>query len=191
MDGAPILELNSGLETLKSDLIEDELAAKRVEIAVVSFGPVEVITDFVLAPHFMPPVLQASGDTPMGLAINQGLDLVETRKSIYRANGIDYYRPWIMLLTDGAPTDNWRSAADRVRQGEAAKAFSFFAIGVQGANVEILKQISVRQPLMLKGLKFREFFLWLSRSMKSVSRSTVGETVRLENPAVPEGWASV
>jgi uncharacterized protein YegL len=96
-----------------------------------------------------------------------------------------------MLITDGAPTDHWKSAAARVKEGEAAKAFSFFTIGVQDANMETLREISVRQPLKLKGLMFREFFLWLSNSMRAVSQSAVGDRVPLENPATPDGWAEV
>jgi len=75
-----------------------------------------------------------------------------------------------------------------VREGEASKAFAFFAIGVRGANMETLKQISVREPLMLDGLRFRELFSWLSSSLRSVSRSTPGTEVPLQPPT---GWASV
>ena len=188
MSGTPISELNAGLVTLKDELAADSLAMKRVEVAVVTFGPVKVESSFHTAPNFFPPYLQASGDTPMGAAIKQGLDMIKQRKEEYRANGISFYRPWIFLITDGAPTDGWQSAAAMVREGEASKSFAFFAVGVQGANMDILKQISVREPLKLQGLKFRELFQWLSNSMKSVSRSTPGTTVPLPPPS---GWSEV
>ena len=133
MNGRPIDELNTGLRVFKEELASDSMAMQRVEVAVMTFGPVRVVSDFVTAEEFQPPILSTTGDTPMGAAIMQGLDMLETRKRLYREAGISYYRPWVFLITDGAPTDAWRVAADRVRDGDSAtrKAFSFFAVGVE------------------------------------------------------------
>ncbi len=192
MGGAPIAELNAGLTAYKDELAADSLAAKRVEVAVVTFGgEVQTVCDFTTAEAFQPPVLHARGDTPMGRAIREAVEMLRKRKDTYRANGIAYYRPWIFLITDGGPTDEWKSAAEAVRQGEASKSFSFFGVGVEGANMDVLGQICVRAPLNLKGLRFRDMFLWLSQSQKSVSRSNPGDNVPLSNPATPEGWATV
>jgi len=188
MSGKPIAELNAGLVGFKDELATDSLAIKRVEIAVVSFGPVSIENTFHTAPNFFPPNLSANGDTPMGAAIKQGLELVRQRKDDYKVNGISYYKPWIFLITDGGPTDEWHSAAALVREGESSGSFAFFAVGVAGANMEVLKQISVREPLKLDGLKFRELFQWLSNSMKSVSQSVPGTTVPIKSP---HGWAEV
>jgi uncharacterized protein YegL len=190
MGGQPIAELNAGLTAFKDELNADSLASKRVEVGIVTFGPVKTEMPFQGAATYFPPTLTAQGDTPMGAAILQGLDLVRQRKEEYRTHGISYYRPWVFLITDGAPTDGnaWQTAATAIREGEQSKAFAFFAIGVRGANMEMLKQISVRDPLMLEGLRFRELFSWLSSSLRSVSRSTPGTEVPL---APPSGWASV
>jgi uncharacterized protein YegL len=188
MEGRPLTQLNAGYQTLLTELLEDALASKRVELAVVTFGPVKLVQDFETPDMIAASDLDVTGDTPMGEAIEFAIDLVKQRKDVYREAGIAYYRPWIFVITDGSPTDSWKAAARAVKEGEASNAFSLFAVGVEGADMETLKQIAVREPIRLKGLRFAELFRWLSNSLKSVSRSTTTERVAL--PA-PTGWAEV
>jgi uncharacterized protein YegL len=185
MQGQPITELNRGLVAFKDELATDKLAMKRVEIGVITFGPVNVLADFHTPDYFTPLELSTTGDTPMGQAIELGLDVLRRRKDAYKDNGISYYRPWVFLITDGAPTDNWQRAAQLVKEGEQAGSFSFFPIGVQGANMDILRKIATRTPLKLDALKFRELFAWLSSSLSSRSRSQTNQMIALPSPA---GW---
>jgi len=190
MSGQPIQELNRGLAAFKADVLKDSQASLSVEVAMITFGPLVKLTqDFVTIDQFTPPILKANHFTPMGAAIEYALDFLENRKQTYKDNGILYYRPWVFLITDGEPNDSWQLAAQSMREAEAQRRLSFFAVGVQGADMNILKQISPpeRPPVTLNGLDFREMFVWLSASMKRVSSGKVGQAVAL--PAM--GWGQI
>jgi uncharacterized protein YegL len=183
--------LNEGLRAYHTDVTSDPLAAQRVEVSVITFGgAVQTVVPFISAQQFTPPTLTSTGDTPMGAAILQAIEAVTERKRLYKQNGLHYYRPWIFFITDGGPTDEWKTAAAKVREGEANKAFALFAVGVEGANFDILKQISVREPLHLKGYSFREMFKWLSQSQRSVSHSNPGQEDQVKLTS-PSGWVSL
>ncbi|MBD2314924.1 VWA domain-containing protein [Desertifilum sp. FACHB-1129] len=192
MQGPALDALNQGLKSFKDDLIKDSLAARRVEVAIVTFNnDIRVEQDFVTADQFEPPLLKAQGMTYMGGAIQQALDLIQTRKAQYRANGVAYYRPWVFMITDGAPQgepeDVVAKAAQRLREDENNKHVAFFAVGVENADMERLSEIVVRTPVKLKGLNFVEMFLWLSASMSAVSHSKIDDQVALP----PPGWGTV
>lgn len=192
MEGDPIEALNRGLQVFRNDIGHDPLAARRVEVAVISFdSQVHVVQHFVTADQFAPPVLTAGGFTHMGSGIHEALNLVHLRKAQYRANGVTYYRPWVFMITDGEPKGDaeevMRQAAARIREEEASKRVAFFAVGVQNANMERLHELVVRTPVKLAGLNFGDMFLWLSASMQRISQSRVDDQISLP----PPGWASV
>jgi uncharacterized protein YegL len=192
MDGAPITALNDGLRIFRDDICKDSLASRRVEVAVVTFdSAVTVVQDFVTADQFQPPILTAQGSTVMGTGIHKALDLIQARKSQYKAGGVLYYRPWVFMITDGEPQgepyDIVVQAAHRVHEDEERKRVAFFAVGVENANMARLADIVVRTPVKLRGLNFAEMFVWLSRSAQAVSHSATDDQVALP----PPGWGTV
>ncbi|MEJ7810979.1 MAG: VWA domain-containing protein, partial [Gemmatimonadaceae bacterium] len=166
MHGRPIDALNEGLWVFKMEVCKDALAARRVEVAVVTFDDtVKVPQPFIGIEDFEPPVLTAQGLTHMGAGLDTALDLLQVRKRQYKLSGITYYRPWVFLITDGEPQgepdEAVQRAAARVRDDEASKRVACFAVGVEGANLDRLRTIVAREPVRLRGLNFRELFVWL------------------------------
>lgn len=192
MHGQPIDELNSGLAVLEEQLKADPTASQRVQLLVIRIGDdndVQVLVDWTDAVSFTAPVIEAHGLTPLGAAVRLAMTRLEEQKAQYRANGIPYNRPWLFVLTDGAATDNdWEAAADACKMAESKGQFSFFGVGIGDANLSALSKFSSRAPLRLQGLKFRELFLWLSRSAATASQAAQGTTTQL---AAPTAWAEV
>lgn len=187
---SPIDALNSCLDVLTTHLSQDKLAKRRVEISFVVYSTeVEPATEFsTVDDGIILPLLKAEGITSTGAALNEALDAVEKRKEDYKQNGIDYYRPIVMLITDGLPTDSTKEASERLKKMQEDKKVAFFPIAVEGADMENLSSLSSTAPLKIKGVAFDELFAWLSTSVASVSASQVGDKVPLASPA---GWAEL
>ena len=194
MYGDPIGELNEGLALFADELKKDQLASLRVEVAIITFGSVaEVVQDFITADQFQAPTLVANGTTMMSAGINLALDKIEERKQMYRDNGIDYYRPWLFLLTDGAPTEEQEvvnAAFARLKQAESEKRVAAFSVAVESADMDTLTEMSPRRPMMLKGLEFKNMFVWLSQSMSRVSGSRTDDEITLDTEGLKD-WAVI
>lgn len=197
MMGAPIEELNRGVKSFYEEVYADEVARYSAEISIVTFGPVQVETDFqTLDVQPNPPILRADGLTPMGEAVKKSLDVLEERKKKYRDNGVDYYQPWLVLMTDGYPEGGslqiLNEQVARVSQMVQGRKLTVFPIGIgERADMATLQRFSPnRPPLKLQGLKFKEFFAWLSKSVSRVSQSTPGDKVALDVAGL-SGWAEI
>jgi uncharacterized protein YegL len=193
MSGAPIEELVRGVNLFYDAIDEDEDAHDSAEVNIVEFNSAAgLIHDFASIERLQRiSSLTASGATAMGAGVNLALDSLEKRKATYSASGVLYYQPWLVLMTDGAPTDSIDLAVKRVVDLVDAKKLTVFPIGIGGADMATLARFSPnRPPLRLDGLRFKEFFEWLSKSVSRVSRSTPGDAVKLDLEGLA-GWAEL
>ena len=187
MMGSRIQSLNEGIQAFKDEVTNDSLTALRAEIAVVAFNhEVSVVQDFVTADQFQPTTLTAGGGTCIAAAINTGLDMVEERKRAYRANGIAYYRPIVMLLTDGYPEHDTPQAIDeatqRVKDAEAGSHAAVFSFGIDdGADIaKLTSMMAPQRPAKpLEQAQLSGIFQWLANSVAAISSSQVGDRIRL------------
>lgn len=189
MQGPPISELNDGLQAFKNELNVDDLAKTSVEVCLITFGgKAELVHDFVDIDSFHPPYLDANGGTPMGAAIDLGLDKIEERERLYKSQQIAFYRPWFFLMTDGAPTDVKELELAIPRLHGRSDKIIFNALAVENADEEWLKKIMPPDPphmlQKLSGTNFKDFFIWLSRSLVQIasSGSEPGDQIKLEAP---------
>lgn len=191
MSGAPIQELNQGLQAFVEAVQEDEMSAYSVEVGVISAGgTVREELSFTTANTIREvSPLVADGITPLGAAVELALRRLEERKATYKRAGVAYYQPWLVIISDGEPTDSWQAVAQQTSALSQQRKLVVMPVGVSQANMAILGQFSSRPAKHLAGLKFREFFEWLSASMSRVSASnSTSSAVAL--PAT-DSWAAV
>lgn len=173
MSGAPIQELNQGLQAFVEAVQEDEMSAYSVEVGVISAGGTvreELSFTTANAIREVSPLV-ADGITPLGAAVELALRRLEERKAAYKRAGVAYYQPWLVIISDGEPTDSWQAVAQQTSALSQQRKLVVMPVGVQQANMATLGQFSSRPAKHLAGLKFREFFEWLSASMSRVSAS--------------------
>lgn len=198
MDGDPIKELSDGIQLFYDAVMEDEVTRYSVEVCIVVFdSQASVMCDFQDIGKQTVPTLRASGTTHMGEGVNLALDCLERRKQEYASKGVDYYQPWLVLMTDGEPygeaTHITEEAMKRTTNLVMDRKLTIFPIGIgRDAKYAALKGFSPKTaPLKLDGLKFREFFEWLKNSAARVSTSSPGDSVKLapvDNFKSNTGW---
>lgn len=189
-------ELQKGLQLFYDAIKADEIAKYSAEICVIQFNDsASCLADFGSIEAQEVPILRADGSTHMGEAINMALDLLEKRKQDYKNNGVDYYQPWLVVMTDGednGPASDLEKASSRVNDLVNTKKLTIFPIAIGNeADKNALAKISPkRKPLKLQGLKFEEFFAWLSKSVSKTSQSVPGEKVSLDVEGLKD-WAEL
>ena len=202
MMGHKIEQLNNGLKALEKALKEDPLACGRVEICVISFGStVEIKQEFKPVSEYVAPELVPDGLTAMNEAIDTALDKLEERKRLYKEYGIDYYRPWLFLLTDGKASDSEREDAvtERLRNAIKNRKVVYMPMGI-GENADLKKLQAYYPPeekskivLKAEGDFFKEAFVWLGNSLTAITESdpTASDTATISSPLPDSGVITV
>lgn len=189
-------ELRDGLRQFLHETSDDETASMSVELEIVTFGgDVSVAAPFapVNAINDNPPRLEASGNTPMGEALTLATSELRERRRLYKSKGISSYKPWVILMTDGGPNDDWEEPAKAMRSLGEQRKLQYIGIGIgEEADFDTLRDILPEHPgpVKLKGLCFREFFSWLTDSLRSVSASSVAEQDKIQLGNV-NSWADL
>ena len=175
MNGYLIKELNAGLQALYDAINKDEILQLSVDLSIVTFGgsvdnQVNVIREFSnLMDETDAPILTSGGNIAIGKALNKALDMLEARKNRYKENGIDYYQPWMLLMTNKRLFGNEECGDIECAQSRISDMVDSSRLNMIVANIqsnpnldELGKFSPTRKPIQLKSLGFSEFFANLS-----------------------------
>ncbi|MFD9795745.1 VWA domain-containing protein [Streptomyces sp. NPDC059070] len=199
MAGPPMDALNTALSEWTRELHDDVSLSYSVEVAVITFGGQGVLAwrggqalhpgagggPFVAAHLFEAPRLTASGVTLMTEALELAMRVVAERKTELRAQGIQYYRPQICLVTDGLPTDGtghlthaWQRLVPVLAEEQAARRFRLYAIGVGGITdlgEQVLQAFAPKFNARLQGFPFRQLLQMMSASASAETKGAGDE----------------
>ena len=187
-------QLNQGLQTFKSQIMNDETARDRLEIAIVSFNSeIKVELQPSLISEIEMQSFKSSGQTQLVRAIEEAQQVIKDRKDYYKSKGLTYYRPWIVVMTDGDPypaNQDIDGIAQKIQEDADAKKYVFFMIGVGNeVHDDVLSKLTTSQfPAMrMDAVNFAEFFQWLSASATVVVNS---DDLTDSNVSIPQPtWA--
>ena len=157
--------------TMKSN---DEVAAS-ADIAIITFGgQAKILKTFTPVTKFETPDLEVNlrSLTPIGEAIQVGLKLLEARKGEYKKRGMEYYQPWIVVLTDGEPEGEnaiteMNKAISQVVELESQNKLVVFNIGIgNDVNLDIIQKLSKKRekPISVDETNLDEVFEFLGKS---------------------------
>lgn len=191
MVGEPMNALNQGLQQLCHDLKTDPMAIETAWVSVIAFASrARQVVPLTEVLQFNPPTIGVSPGTSLGAAFDLLESCVqkEVRKSSPERKGD--WKPIVFLLTDGIPTDGWKTSVDRFKSRTSKGGVNMIAVACgEDADLEVLRSITPSVLVMKNATPgtFREFFKWVSASVSTVSVSLGREGQGVNLPGLPAG----
>jgi len=182
MAGRPEEQLRGALADFAEQGKSDDFLASKIDIATVLFSDGTRVQPFQNFSTWVPPEIKVGRGTAMGSSLLTVKELTEARTAEYLSNGIHFYSPIVVTLSDGKPTDSpllLERGSAWVQEMEAAEKLQFFPFAVDGADVTgPLSRLSKKHPVKsITAMNFRGLFDWLLESATNLSD---------EEPELPE-----
>ena len=168
--------LNAALKDFLNTLSKESRLNAEIQISIITFGGSKAEVHVPLTPAWkinQTNDLVAAGGTPMGGAFELAVEMIENKDIIpSRA-----YKPTIVLISDGIPTDNWEASFDKLKNSDRAQKASRMAMAIgTGADKNMLKafvnDLEASEVFEAHNAKeIHRFFRAVSMSVSSRSQS--------------------
>ncbi len=137
--GGKIAALNEAVQNMVSTFRQESARQAEIQVGLITFGGDKAEMHLPLAKaseiEAMQP-LDAIGRTPMGHAFELATEVLEDKELITSRD----YRPVLILLSDGIPTDAWQAGLERLTTSERCQKASRFAMAIGAeANIDVLE----------------------------------------------------
>lgn len=179
--------LNKALKDMVSTFAGESRLRAELQVAVITFGGSADVHLPLTAAHKIEQMkdLPANGGTPMGAAFTLAANMIEDKEQIpSRA-----YKPVVILVSDGHPTDNFASGLELLMNGERSAKATRFAMGIgSDADFTLLSDFAndVEAPVFKaeNARDIHRFFKAVTMSVTARSQSTTpNQSVPLSLPS--------
>jgi uncharacterized protein YegL len=179
----------AALPQFRDAVLKDSLLTRKLSWAIVAFSDTtQVLFPYGPVTEWVPPeALEHGNGTAMATAILETIRLQAEHVEYLGEQGIPVQHKLVFLVTDAyannEPPERLDEAAELIAEAEK-NDFSFFGIGVENADMNVLRRLNPRRtPLRLAEVKdFAKYFAWLNMSLRTVSMSQPGELIKLPDP---------
>jgi len=179
MIGQGIEAIRAGLSSMVGTLRRNPHALESVYLSVITYDA-NARLECPLTPliDFQEPQFNLRPGTSLGAALTLLADQIqsEVRKTSHDNKGD--YRPLVLLLTDGQPSDEWRKPLQRIGVAARPRPANIYAIGCgEDVDYSVLQGITdvVLKMDDMGAESFAKLFVWLTASVSSASQG-IGET---------------
>lgn len=192
-------KLNEGIARFYDDIINAKSGVAKttknqLEIAIIKFDqePIIIRKPGLLESTDVPPILEERGSTTETVkAIEAVLDLVSERKRFYNDTGQKFYRPMIVLITDGKPSSPQRKIdmmGEEITRRVKQKEIYMVGLSLIGnINHETMSKLSGGQyKFAVNEFEFSKFFQWLSVSVSNLSKSSDDSDIDFDD--IEDSW---
>ena len=173
MGGESIKKLNIAVKEMTSDFASAEKNEVEILVSIITFGAKVLLhTPYTSAKDIEWQDLTVSGSTPMGTAFSMAKAMIEDKETTpSRA-----YRPTIVLVSDGEPTDSWEQPLRAlVNDGRSNKCDRMaMAIGGAASNTVLNEFISGTENKVFTAQdasQIQEFFKFVTMSVTTRTNS--------------------
>lgn len=171
MHGEAIEAVKNGVQILLSTLRQDPYALETAYLSIISFdNTAQQLVPLTELAAFQVPEIQATGTTQLGQGLAFLADRIDQEVQKTTADTKGDWKPLIFIMTDGAPTDDWKKGLDRLKQVKTGVIVACAA--GHAADSAVLKQITdvVVELATADSSAIKAFFKWVSASISTGSQ---------------------
>ncbi|MGN1382669.1 MAG: VWA domain-containing protein [Eubacterium sp.] len=172
MLGDKMNRVNEQIRKFINNSKEDIYASSAIDMSIISFDR-DIKFESVKKINFKP--LEASGTTPLAAEVRQALSAIDDRLEQYDDMGISHYKPWLIIMSDGRPTDDIsavaREVCSRIRNRELKVQCLNLDKKDDGRSLKAFTPEGTVQPIT-DLTEIDDFFSMLSRSAAGLSRES-------------------